>query len=256
MHNEFTELIGCQHHITKKLFKVGRQTRQAPTITRENRFTASGRFLAAAKGGKMLLFALLFVPATGALSPLQSVSDKLLGQMLKELFVAPPAVPIVTPSDLCKQELTASWLLSPPFTTLTNSSGRGDHLDGTFYEVLDLALNRCCAVLTNSTKMTFIKYRAQATANISMLHQDILSGEADLILPVQSEGDKYKSHLPYLKILESPGMVLIQRTDSFRGKNILLWNAISGCWPIVVLTFLLSFVAGIGVWAMVSDSNC
>ena len=162
-------------------------------------------------------------------------------------------------SNSCPEKLSASWLLRPPFMTLTisESNGSGDQKHGIFRDVLDGALNKCCAILSGGNK-TFIDYKAQAPANISLLHQDILKGEADLILPVQSDDDRYKSYLPYLRILESPGIVLIQRTDSFQqwdGKNILLWNAISSCWPIVVLTILLSSVAGMCVWAMVSDSE-
>ena len=141
-------------------------------------------------------------------------------------------------------------------TNLSGSNGSGDQTRGIFRDVLDRALSKCCSILSGGNK-AFIDYKAQAAANISLLHQDILKGEADLILPVQSDDDRYKSYLPYLKILESPGIVLIQRTDSFQrwdGKNILLWNAISSCWPIVVLTLLLSFVAGMCVWAMVSGS--
>ena len=271
VHNKCAELIGSQHHkvnTSRSEYTLKLVDKQSKLLrSREKIASLRPTIFGRTEGGKMFLFVLLFVPTTAALPPSQSVSDKLLGRMLNSLF-KPPSQSVSDKLygripeeklDACKEKIKASWLLRQPFTTLTNASGSGDHLDGTFYEVLDVALNWCCTVLTNSTNKTFINYRAQPTANISMLHQDILSGEADLILPIRSDRDKYKSFLPYLKILESPGIVLIQRTDSFQpwdGKNILLRNAISSCWPIVVLTLLLSFVAGIGVWAMVSDSNC
>ena len=183
-------------------------------------------------------------------------SDEFLDLILSELPIS-----TFSPADRsnsCPEKLDASWLLRPPFVTMPNRSGsrngNGVQIGGILHEVLDLSLRKCCATLDK----TAIKYKFQAADNRSMLHKDILYEETDLILPVQSDDkDNYKRYLPYLKILESPGIVLIQRSDSqYRGSKIcLLWNAISSCWPIVVSTLLLSLIAGICVWAMVSDSN-
>ena len=191
-------------------------------------------------------------------------SDEFLDLTLRESYqTSTPEVEDDDSNDRnsCPEKLHASWLLRPPFVTMPNPSGSrngsGVQIGGILHEVLDLSLSKCCAIL-NAGNKTAIEYKFQAADNRSMLHKDILHKEADLILPVQSDDkDKYKSYLPYLKILGSPGIVLIQRSDSqYRGsKNILLWNAISSCWPIVVLTLVLSLIAGMCVWAMVSDSN-
>ena len=184
-------------------------------------------------------------------------SNEFLDLILSELPISP-----VRRSNPCPEKLDASWLLRPPFVTMPNRSGsrngNGVQIGGILHEVLDLSLRRCCATLDKTGNKTAIKYKFQAADNRSMLHKDILYEETDLILPVQSDDkDNYKSYLPYLKILESPGIVLIQRSDfQYRGSKIfLLWNAISSCWPIVVSTLLLSLIAGMCVWAMVSDSN-
>ena len=189
-------------------------------------------------------------------------SDEFLDLTLSESY-PPKAVFVMVPvGNSCPGKLYASWLLRPPFVTMPNRSGsrngNGVQIGGILHEVLDLSLTKCCAILDKTGNKTAIEYKFQAADNRSMLHKDILHEEADLILPVQSDDkDIYKCYLPYLKILESPGIVLIQRSDSqYRGSKIfLLWNAISSCWPIVVLTLLLSLIAGMCVWAMVSDSN-
>ena len=189
-------------------------------------------------------------------------SDKFLDLTLRESYPSKSVFVMVPVGNSCPEKLDASWLLRPPFVTVPNRSrnrnGSGVQIGGILHEVLDLSLRKCCAILNKTGNKTAIKYKFQAADNRSMLHKDILHEEADLILPVQSDDkDKYKSYLPYLKILESPGIVLIQKSDpQYRGsKNILLWNAISSCWPIVVLTLFLSIIAGMCVWAMVSDSN-
>ena len=136
---------------------------------------------------------------------------------------------------------------------MTNSNGSGDQIDGIIYQALDFALNKCCSKLKRGSK-TFINCQTEVVANSSMLLEDILKDEAHVVFPVQSDTDMYKGYVPFLKILDSPGVVLIQRTDGYQlwgAKNILLWNAVSGCWQIVLLTLLLSFVAGMCVWVMV-----
>ena len=159
---------------------------------------------------------------------------------------------------ICPTELNASWLLRPPFTT--NSSESANEVRGIFHHVFDLALNKCCAKLKAGNK-TRINFKTQALSR-SQLHDLILNYDnVDLILPVQSDEDKtYKMILPFIKILDSPGVVLIQRSNltqhsSWMMRNREIWNVISSCLPIVALTILLSFVAGIFVWMMVSTKH-
>ena len=142
----------------------------------------------------------------------------------------------------CPTELNASWLLRPPFTT--NSSESANEVRGIFHHVFDLALNKCCAKLTAGNE-TRINFKTQAL-NRSQLHDLIFNYDSvDLILPVQSDEDKtYKMILPFIKILDSPGVVLIQRSNltqhsTWMTGNREIWNFISSCLPIVALTILL-----------------
>ena len=208
-------------------------------------------FSAIANGKAMFVFALLLMPSVVHSYETLKFLDKILS-----LDQAPGRQ-----SKPCPENLTVSWLSKPPLSTelpVTNSSESDYHYDGILYKVLDLALQRCCVNYKREEgfKKPPLLYKLQA--NKSVLHDDILEDKADLILPVQSDDEEvYQGYLPYFKLLESPGIALIQRTsDSQRGndKNILLWNAITSCWPIVVLTLLLSLVAGMCVWAMVSSS--
>ena len=158
----------------------------------------------------------------------------------------------------CPTELNASWLLRPPFTT--NSSESANEVRGIFHHVFDLALNKCCAKLKAGNK-TRINFKRQALNRSQLLDLLLNYDSVDLILPVQSDEDKtYKMILPFIKILDSPGVVLIQRSNltqhsSWMMRNREIWNVISSCLPIVALTILLSFVAGIFVWMMVSTKH-
>ena len=199
----------------------------------------------------MLPFVLLFV-TTMACSILSQDSISFVDRMLEQSYGSNPRT-----LNMCPRELNASWLLRPPFTT--NSGENASEVRGMFHYVFDLALNKCCAILNAGTK-TIINFKTQAL-NRSQLHNLLLNDSVHLILPVQSDEDKiYKKTLPFIKILDSPGVVLIQRSNLTREhsswiRNREIWNAISSCLPIVALTILLSFVAGIFVWMMVSTKH-
>ena len=207
----------------------------------------------------MLPFVLLFV-TTMACSIFSQDSIRFVDRMLEQYNGPQTPSQNNTRDELpnCPTELNASWLLRPPFTT--NSSESANEVRGIFHHVFDLALNKCCAKLKAGNK-TRINFKTQAL-NRSQLHDLLLNYDSvDLILPVQSDEDKtYKMILPFIKILDSPGVVLIQRSNltqhsSWMMRNREIWNVISSCLPIVALTILLSFVAGIFVWMMVSTKH-
>jgi len=179
-------------------------------------------------------------------------------RIVEQFWGLEPPIPREVREPKCPRELNASWLLRPPFTT--TSSNNANEVGGMFHHVFDLALNKCCAKLKAGNK-TRINFKTQAL-NRSQLHDLVLNNDhVHLILPVQSNEDKlYKMTLPFIKILDSPGVVLIQRSDLIRHSSWMMWNreiwnVISSCFPIISLTILLSFVAGIFVWMMVSTKH-
>ena len=252
-------IYNCEGRLTSPLIIFGEVN------FRSQRLKFSGVFenLLRRKGAKMFTLTFIFLLILFCACSFAQDSDEFLDLTLSDSYQTsqPGDYPDPEDENSCPEKLHASWLLRPPFVTMPyrggSRNGSAVQIGGILHGVLDLSLSKCCAILSAGNK-TAIEYKFQAADNRSMLHKDILHKEADLILPVQSDDkDKYKSYLPYLKILKSPGIVLIQRSDSqYRvSKNILLWNAVSSCWPIVVLTLSLSLIAGMCVWAMVSDSN-
>ncbi|XP_068712184.1 uncharacterized protein [Montipora foliosa] len=199
----------------------------------------------------VLTFAVVSMSKEGPRSAVQ-----LLSEITEEKFKPPQIIPAFP------KRLNASWMLMPPFVTRNpNSSDRQTsksnttvyQIDGILPYILNLALNICCAALEQ--KVTVVSYQHHPVHDKSELHKAIMKDEVHLIFPVQSDNDKeYKEYLPYLKLFESPGIVLIRRQDSIsRGID---WSAaVRSCWPIVVLTVLLSIVAGICVWALETKKN-
>ena len=216
----------------------------------------------------VLTFVVVSISKEGPLSTVD-----LLNIITEEEFGPPPVIvdnlpPVNNSKSLKKypfpKSLKVSWILMPPFVTFNPNSS--DHhtsksdttvnqIDGILPYVLNLTLNMCCAALEQTE--TVVSYQHHPVHDKSELHKAIMKDDVHLIFPVQSDDDKeYKKYLPYLKLFESPGIVLIRRQDSI-SRGIQDWSAaVRSCWPIVVLTVLLSIVAGICVWALVSDHVC
>ncbi|KAM7434885.1 hypothetical protein ABFA07_015103 [Porites harrisoni] len=204
----------------------------------------------------MLPFVLLFV-TTMACSSFSQDSMMFIDRILEQFSGTKRLKPSIS-KPKCPRELNASWLLRPPFTT--TSGKNANEVGGMFHYVFDLALNKCCAKLKAGNKSR-INFKTQAL-NRPQLHDLVLNNDhVHLILPVQSDEDKlYKMTLPFIKILDSPGVVLIQRSNltrhsSWMMSNREIWSVISSCLPIIALTILLSFVAGIFVWMMEMKTN-
>ncbi|XP_068709551.1 uncharacterized protein [Montipora foliosa] len=163
----------------------------------------------------------------------------------------------------CPENLFASCMLLPPFvtwnlTSIKNQTREGNgtvyQIDGILPYILKLGLNICCAA--HEENETVVSYQHHPVHDKLELHKAIMKDEVHIIFPVQSDDDKeYKNYFPYLKLFESPGIVLIRSQDSI-SRGIQNWSAaLRSCWPIVVLTLLLSIVAGICVWALETKKN-
>lgn len=170
-----------------------------------------------------------------------------------------PVLPVLTafvplaPSPVCPREVKISWQLRPPFTyTLEKNESEVSEeqpVDGIFHRALDFALGKCCTFYRGNKPI--MRYQAMCD-NSSALHHDIFSDDASLVFPIPDNlyiGGRRR----YINIIDSPGVVLIRREISHstdRGGQ--LFKAILETWPIVVLSLLMSSLAGICIWMLVS----
>ena len=150
----------------------------------------------------------------------------------------------------CPEEVKIAWQVRPPFTVEQNASEAHRKLiHGIFHQALEFALGTCCAY-SNGTK-PIMRYLA-VSENGSALHDNIFSGNASLVFPIQDDlyiGRRWR----YINILNSPGAVLVRRKDSYStNKGGELFKAILGTWPVVVLSLLMSALAGVCIWILVS----
>lgn len=176
----------------------------------------------------------------------------------------PAEAPVLPNSNppLCSQVINITWLSLPPFIFQSNdntdvktkkSDGK---LTGVFDGIIGRAVQYCCKYLDN--KGTRLQY-AHKAENKETLHANIFHHEPSMGMPVYIENEFFDIHyggqLSFIKVLESPGLVVIGNKDNAKESDLnVLWKAIYDEWPIVFISLLLCAISGIFIWALVSTA--
>lgn len=158
------------------------------------------------------------------------------------------------------REIRISWLQAAPFLYDANSNGNKSeestpNITGIFHEVLTRTIGYCCKHFAPKTPPIRFLKRAP---NLMSLRRQLLEHSVDMIIPVHNDEERYGGSFPFVKILDSPGVVLIVPGSSMVTKWNLVFKAVLGTWPVILMAFLLSSVAGVVIWVLVSRcrSNC
>lgn len=159
----------------------------------------------------------------------------------------------------CPEKIGISWFQAAPFVfSLSKDHNDGKQseentaptLKGVFVDVVKHSLPFCLKKMCSSA-VPDIRFAERSTNNLRSLQLQFLDGKADMIMPVYSdEMTKYGGKWPFVKILDSPGVVLIQRHAAYREKLVL--KAVQETWPVIILALSMSFVAGVVIWRLVS----
>lgn len=159
----------------------------------------------------------------------------------------------------CPDQVRISWLQAAPFVYEASSNdNKSDeehtaNMKGIFPEVVTRAIARCCKIFAGTIPQIRFLERA---SNLTTLRRDLLRGKADMIIPVHNDEEKYGGSLPYIKILDSPGVILIVPHRQPIKEWKLVLNAVLGTWPVVLIALLMSSIAGVVMWVLVSITIC
>ena len=168
--------------------------------------------------------------------------------------------PPETRLQLCSRVINITWLSFAPFifqpknnTTKTETELNGN-VTGVFYSIIGRAVQFCCKHFDN--RGTRLEYTHKAE-NINTLHANIFYDKASIGMPVYIENEffdqTYGGTLAFIKVLESPGLVVIGNKDDVKQNDLkVLWKTIYNQWPIVLISVLLCAISGICVWVLVS----
>ena len=158
--------------------------------------------------------------------------------------------------QLCSRVINITWLSFAPFIFQPkNNTTQTEKLDGVFYSIIGRAVQFCCKHF--GKRGTRLEYTHKAE-NINTLHANIFYDKASVGMPVYIENEfldqhHYGDRLAFIKVLESPGLVVIGNKDDVKQNDLkVLWKTIYNQWPIVLISVLLCAISGICVWALVS----
>ena len=154
----------------------------------------------------------------------------------------------------CPDHVRISWLHAAPFLYDANgnnnkSEEHTSNMKGIFHDVVTRAIGACCKMFAG--KIPQIRFLEKAL-NLMALRHKLLYRSADMIIPVHNDEEKYGGNVPYIKILDSPGVILIAPHSRAVKKWNLVFSAVFGTWPVVLMAFLMSSVAGVLIWVLVS----
>ena len=152
--------------------------------------------------------------------------------------------------NICPREIEISWQLQPPFTLENYSKDKPQtQVNGILHQALEFALEKCCAFYKG--KKTTMRYLARSD-NSSGLQRTVLTEDTSLSFPFQPDWYIGRGRR-YINIFDLPGIMMIRRgPHTTMERRAQLLKAILGAWPIIVFSLLMSSLAGICIWVLVS----
>ena len=150
-----------------------------------------------------------------------------------------------------EEDIHGAVLEFPPYMIITDERNGTILHSGIVFDYIDDIFNDCCK-------------GEDARVEIEELDEDFESNSfttalsnADIVFPVDEalERELTISGMSYAfyDIVHSPGYVLIGRMDQYNRKvKSLVLKSVYDSWPTFVLIFLLTGIAGVLIWALVS----
>lgn len=163
-----------------------------------------------------------------------------------------PHVPASNGTDWC-QRLNISWLEKPPYVTALSATHMIDEvqLSGAFrYPLLDV-LTKCCANLRRK-KPLFVFRKANSSEELLRL---LRKNETHIALPFvfNSTTGTYQEEYRFIPLFDHPGTEYYTTPVNNEPTQVLMEILLSS-WPLFAFTFSLTAIAGIVIWATVSNT--
>ena len=137
----------------------------------------------------------------------------------------------------------------PPYMILSDEENEATFDRGIVFEYIQAIFKDCCK--GEDARVETKALHLESHYFLTELH------DADIVFPVDEalEDELTTSGVSYAfyDIVHSPGYVLIGRMDQYNRKvRSLVLKSLYDSWPIFVLIFLLTGIAGVLIWALVS----
>ena len=157
----------------------------------------------------------------------------------------------------CPKEFRTTWYHFPPYISFDNGT-----VGGFIPQILELAVQACCSDCTgpNGKSISTVNFELDGKGNAARKPgvKDLISSiDARTDLSVPMIGYELQTHYSlyrYVKLAESPGVAFITVTEASK-KAVAIANMFFYSWPLLILAFLMTLLAGIIMSFLVSEKN-
>ena len=147
--------------------------------------------------------------------------------------------------DSVVKELIIAWIEKPPYTTLPENGSLDQEAHGMLRDVLLRHISECGGV----------KYDVKTLpvdSEFGMIER-LRQKKVHVAAPIFELTNRRYSEFLFFKIVDYPGTDFISTEDETNRLNVVL-DAVLKSWPLFAVTMILTAIAGVIVWALVSLS--
>lgn len=148
--------------------------------------------------------------------------------------------------DMDSEVLSLAWIEKPPYATSPKNDTLDNEVIGMIFEVL---LDDCGE--GEGIEYQQFKFDSEFTM-INFLRQN----KVHIALPIfENPDDRRYSEFPFVKVDGYPGTEYITTDDKTKVLSVVM-DAVKKSWPLLALTLVLTAIAGVIMWALVSNVVC
>ncbi|KAL9958730.1 hypothetical protein ACROYT_G035784 [Oculina patagonica] len=160
----------------------------------------------------------------------------------------------------CQKRLSTNLMIFPPYVEhVTDTSTSGSPIGGIIPPILADMVSSCCAYCKSHGE-TYVDFITNGSSPQSESYNDMtkkISHDTDFAFPVYGKKGQlnYKNEYRFIDLIQSPGVAHVINTHDPNRKNNSFLAAIYGLWPILTVTMVTVYLAGIVVWYLERKEN-
>ena len=143
--------------------------------------------------------------------------------------------------------LSVAWIERPPYTTSAPNGSLDNDVNGLIREAIFRYIFSECSYVKH---FKYVPNTSRVDSEFQMI--ELLSqNKVHLATPIFEPINRRYSEFPFVKLVDYPGTDFISTEEEAKGLNVVL-EAVLKSWPLFVVTLILTAIAGVIMWALVS----
>lgn len=146
----------------------------------------------------------------------------------------------------CRAKMQVAWWQIPPYIRRSLPTEKPE---GIFPKIVEKLVKECCGACVE------LKYKTPVN-NSEDLKEELTKNDTHLSFPIYGKMTVTKyQNLPYFPLIESPGVIYLQKMQDPANAAEAVMTAVLQGWPVLVLTLIMAALSGIVMWALDSYWN-